>query len=84
MGSIRQSPEYGSQGGVYDRDKEECIAGHPFTPENTRVRVRKNKQGQVIGRMRICIPCARERSRYHRIMNVILEEGEKLGILVWK
>ena len=83
MGAIRSSPEYGNQSGVFSRDKTHCINGHEFTEENTRWRVKKNG-----GRMRVCRACNTIRSREHerkkRMMKVILEEAEALGILVRK
>lgn len=82
MGALRQSELFGTQGGQFARDKEVCDHGHEFTPENTRVRVRKNKQGQVIGRMRVCITCARRRSRLDRIHRQVVKYADELGILV--
>lgn len=77
MGQIRQSENYGNQSGIFDRDKEACVEGHEFTEENTRWRDRPNG-----GRMRVCIACARRRSRLHRIEKQIIRYARELGILV--
>ena len=76
MGAIRQSEHYGNQSGQFARDKEVCDHGHEFTPENTRWRPRPNG-----GRMRVCIACARRRSRLHRIEKQVIQYSRELGIL---
>lgn len=81
MGAQRSSPNFGNQGGTFSRDKDECIEGHRFDLKNTRWRVRKDKQGRVTGKMRVCIACAKRRSRLHRIEKIIIDYSEELGNL---
>jgi hypothetical protein len=41
--------------------RDSCKSGHPYTPENTRVEVRKSGH-----RIRVCRECDREKARRHR------------------
>lgn len=62
------SPDYGSQGGPYSRDKTHCVQGHEFTPENTRMVRRRSRNPEFPDRYsRVCLACDRAAKARYKI-----------------
>lgn len=61
--------------GIRLREKTHCPYGHEYTPENTYIQIKRDRDTER--KSRVCRACARERIRQKRLDPVFLAKGAK-------
>lgn len=68
------SENFGTQSGVFSREKTHCIEGHEFTDENTHWQRRKSRNPKFPDRKtRVCKQCRREAQARYRARAAIMK-----------
>lgn len=73
------SENFGTQSGMFSRDKTHCKQGHEFTPENTYWQTRKSRNPKFPYRQtRVCITCRRDTQERYRARQAIMKAYQEV------